>query len=130
MIVTNVGRSSKIDVDETAVIKMLGDAYMRRLTELASNFDAATGSQSSHVRHDGGTVIDLRSDVGKVEGTLLSPGLKLKLKDKVSSWPAGSLWVVVGPVDQTGVKLVHDSDDSREELVVSKAEMDGKFELR
>lgn len=130
MIVTNVGRSSKIDVDEAAVIKMLGDAYMRRLTELASKFDAVTGSQTTDGERGEGTVIDLRSDVGKVEGTLLSPGLKLKLKDDVSSWPAGSLWVVVGPVEPASVKLVHDSGDSREELVVSKTEMDGKFELR
>lgn len=117
----------KVDIDEAAVIKMVGDAYMRRLSELASKFEDAIGSNENNSTE---TLIDLSTDIGKVQGTLLSPGLKLKLKDELSSWPAGSLWVVVDEVDSSSVKLVHDNGEGREELVISKAEMDGKFELR
>lgn len=121
-----MSRKANIDVDEADIIKLMRRDYDRRLGELATRFNEQPLETSSNQ---------------KVSDSVLSPGLKLLLKNDIGTWKKGSLWVVADPhnhpvgrevsVTPDQVLLVHDNDQGNvEDMVVLKSELDDKFELR
>lgn len=119
-------KRKNIDVDEEEVIKLMRRDYERRLGELAARYNEGPLETDNE---------------GKVSDTLLSPGLKLALKNDVGSWDKGSLWVVTDPHRHPSgrkvsctpeqVLLVHYGDRGEtEDMIVLKSELDDKFELR
>lgn len=116
------GWKRQIDIGEAEVIDLLRKRHDGNVRRHASKFHEAPLEGSAQ---------------GKVSDTVVSPGLKLNLKDDVGSWEKGSMWVVVDPggrgmslsVDQ--VLLSHvDEEGNTEDMVVLKKELDDKFEVR
>jgi len=115
-----------INVDEADVIKLLRRDNERRLRELASQYIEGP-LEGDHE--------------GKVSNTVLSPGLKLRLKSDKGSWEKGMLWVVTDPMAHPGgqrvsitadqVLLTHtDQHGNTEDMVILKDELDDTFELQ
>lgn len=116
---------NNIVIDEAEVIKMFRRDHERRLKELASKFVEAPLEKKGE---------------GKVTDTVVSHGLKLKLKTDKATWKKGSLWVVTDankhpkqrtiPCTPDQVLLTHtDESGNIEDLVILKSELDDTFEL-
>lgn len=114
-----------ITVDEIEVIKLLRRGQTHRLKELAKTYVEAPLEQKSEE---------------KVTDTVVSHGLKLKLKKDKGMWKKGSLWVVTDPkkhplkrnvpcsADQ--LLVTHTTDGGAiEDMVILKSELDDVFEL-
>lgn len=115
-----------IDVDESEVIKLLRRDNERRLKELAGQYIEGP-LEGEHE--------------GKVSDTVVSPGLKLRLKVDKATWEKGMLWVVTDPTQHPGgqrvpitadqVLLTHtDQRGNIEDMVILKDELDDVFELQ
>jgi hypothetical protein len=112
-------------VDDVDVIGMLRRSNMRRLKELAGQYIEG----------------QLDDPADRVTDSIVSPGLKLKLKSDRGTWKKGMLWTVTDPhehptnrtieVNPDQLLLTHVLQDGNvEDIVVLRSELDDMFELR
>lgn len=115
----------KIEVDDRGMIELMRRGTDRRLEKMAAELEQLQPVNSKNT-----------TNVNRIANTVLSPGLKLVMKQATGDMSAGSLWVVADPstCDQTvgvgQVMLVHDVGDRSKTIVIPVNTLDDKFELR